>query len=64
MMLGADQRYRVLTDYFGTPQKKFEEQAQAEKEEWARRSQNVSGLAQRIPQAGLIPRRSVPILDL
>jgi hypothetical protein len=44
------QQYRVLADYFGTQQKKFEEQAQTEKEEWARRSQNVSGLAAKYPR--------------
>jgi|ERR1700728_2148741 len=44
------QQYRVLADYFGTQQKKFEEQARSEKEEWDRRSQNVSGPAAKYPR--------------
>jgi hypothetical protein len=44
------QQYRLLADYFGTQQKKFAEQTRTEKEEWARRSQNVSGLAAKYPR--------------
>lgn len=45
----ADQ-YRALADYFRSQQQHLELQAQAEKEEWQRRSQNVSGPAAKYPR--------------
>jgi hypothetical protein len=45
----ADQ-YRTLADYFRSQQQHIELQAQAEKEEWQRRSQNVSGPAAKYPR--------------
>lgn len=43
-------QYRALADYFRAQQQHFEFQAQAEKEEWERRSQNVSGPAAKYPR--------------
>jgi hypothetical protein len=44
------QEYQVLAGYFRSRQQKFEQQAQAEKEEWQRRSQNVTGPAAKWPR--------------
>jgi hypothetical protein len=44
------QQYRVLADYFSTQQRRFEQQAVAEKQEWERRSQSTYGLAAKYPR--------------
>jgi len=44
------QQYHVLAGYFRAQQQKFEREAQSEKQEWDRRSQNTSGLAQKYPR--------------
>lgn len=52
MVRGAHtaQQYRALAGYFSARQKKFEEQASSEKQEWERRSQNVTGPAAKYPR--------------
>ena len=44
------QQYRALADYFRGQQQKFDQEAQSEKKEWERRSQNTTGLAQKYPR--------------
>jgi hypothetical protein len=44
------EQYHALADYFRSQQQRLELQAQAEKEEWQRRSQNVSGPAAKYPR--------------
>src|SRR5580692_7686337 len=44
------QQYRTLADYFKSQQQKYEQQAQSEKQEWDRRSQNVTGPAAKYPR--------------
>jgi hypothetical protein len=43
-------QYHALADYFRSQQQHLERQAQAEKEEWQRRSQNTSSLAAKYPR--------------
>lgn len=43
-------QYQALSAYFSDRQKWFEEQAQSEKLEWERRSQNTSGVAAKYPR--------------
>ncbi len=45
----ADQ-YRTLAAYFRSQQQHFEREAQVEKAEWQRRSENVSGPAAKYPR--------------
>jgi len=45
----ADQ-YRALASYFRAQQSKFQAQAQSEKQEWERRSQNVAGPSAKYPR--------------
>jgi hypothetical protein len=42
--------YRAIADYFRARQKAFDNEAQAEKVEWQRRSQNVMGPAAKYPR--------------
>jgi hypothetical protein len=42
--------YKTLADYYRTQQQGFEQQAQTEKQEWERRSQNVTGPAAKYPR--------------
>jgi hypothetical protein len=44
------QQYRTLADYFRGQQRKFDQEARSEKQEWERRSQNTTGLAQKYPR--------------
>jgi hypothetical protein len=46
----TDQQYKVLASYFRSQQQTFERQAQAEKVEWDRRSQNVTGAVAKYPR--------------
>jgi hypothetical protein len=52
MVRGAHtaQQYHILAGYFRAQQQKFESEAQSEKQEWERRSQNTTGLAQKYPR--------------
>ena len=52
MLRGAHsaQDYRALAEYFSVQQKKFEQKALVEKQEWERRSQNVTGPAAKYPR--------------
>jgi hypothetical protein len=43
-------QYRVLAGYFRRQQQHFDQQAEAEKAEWIRRSANVSGPAAKYPR--------------
>ena len=43
-------QYQALSAYFSDRQKWFEQQAQSEKEEWERRSQNTMGPAAKYPR--------------
>jgi hypothetical protein len=43
-------QYRVLAGYFRAQQRRFEQQAEVEREEWIRRSANVSGPAAKYPR--------------
>jgi hypothetical protein len=43
-------QYHVLAGYFRAQQKHFEQQAEVEREEWIRRSANVSGPAAKYPR--------------
>jgi hypothetical protein len=43
-------QYQALAGYFRAQQKHFEQQAEVEKEEWIRRSANVSGPAAKYPR--------------
>ncbi len=44
------QQYQALASYYRSRQRDFEEQAKSEKQEWDRRSQNVSGPAAKYPR--------------
>lgn len=44
------QQYQTLATYFRSRQQVMEQQAQAEKTEWNRRSQNTAGIAQKYPR--------------
>jgi len=44
------EQYHALAAYFKSRQTQFEQQAQSEKQEWERRSQNVSGPAAKYPR--------------
>jgi hypothetical protein len=44
------QQYQALAAYFRAQQGSYEQQAQSEKQEWERRSQNVYGLAAKYPR--------------
>jgi hypothetical protein len=44
------QQYQTLAAYFKAEQQAYERQAQSEKAEWERRSQNVTGLAAKYPR--------------
>lgn len=46
----TEQQYKELASYFRSRQQTFEQQAQVEKREWARRSQNVTSLAAKYPR--------------
>ena len=46
----TEEQYKVLATYFRSQQQTFEQQAQAEKVEWDRRSQNVTGPAAKYPR--------------
>jgi hypothetical protein len=46
----TEQQYKILASYFRSQQQTFEQQAQAEKVEWDRRSQNVTGPAAKYPR--------------
>lgn len=46
----TEQQYRVLASYYRSQQQAFAQQAQAEKVEWDRRSQNVIGPAAKYPR--------------
>jgi hypothetical protein len=52
MLRGAHsaQDYRALAEYFSAQQKKFEQKALVEKQEWERRSYNVTGTAAKYPR--------------
>jgi hypothetical protein len=43
-------QYRALAKYFRAQQIKFQQQAQAEKAEWERRSENVTSIAAKYPR--------------
>jgi hypothetical protein len=44
------QQYHEIATYFESRQQSFEQQAQSEKLEWKRRSQNVTGPAAKYPR--------------
>jgi hypothetical protein len=46
----SSEQYRALARYFRGQQTKYQQQAQEEKAEWERRSQNVTGLAAKYPR--------------
>ena len=46
----TEQQYKELASYFRFRQQTFEQQAQVEKLEWERRSQNVTSLAAKYPR--------------
>jgi cell shape-determining protein MreC len=46
----TDSQYQALASYFRSRQENFEQKAQAEKAEWERRSQNVTGAAAKYPR--------------
>jgi hypothetical protein len=46
----TEQQYKVLASYYRSQQQAFEQQAQAERVEWIRRSQNVTSLAAKYPR--------------
>lgn len=46
----TDQQYKELASYFRSRQQAFEQQAQAEKLEWARQGQTVTGSAAKYPR--------------
>lgn len=52
MVRGAHtaEQYHALAGYFRAQQQKFEREAKSEKQEWERRSQNTTGLAQKYPR--------------
>jgi hypothetical protein len=46
----TSEQYRVLANYFHLRQQYFEQQAKSEKQEWERRSQNTSSIAEKYPR--------------
>lgn len=46
----SSEQYRALAKYFRAQQTKYQRQAQEEKAEWERRSQNVTGPAAKYPR--------------
>ena len=46
----TDQQYKELASYFRSRQDGYEQQAQAEKLEWIRRSQNATSVAAKYPR--------------
>lgn len=44
------EQYQTLATYFRSRQQNFEQQAQVEKAEWERRSQNVTGILAKYPR--------------
>ena len=46
----TDQQYKELASYFRSRQEAYEQQAQAEKLEWERRSQDVTSMAAKYPR--------------
>ena len=44
------EQYKTLASYFRARQQAFEQQAQSEKAEWDRRSQNTTGISQKYPR--------------
>ena len=46
----TSRQYRDIASYFRARQQSFEQQAQSEKAEWERRSQNVTGPAAKYPR--------------
>lgn len=44
------EQYQTLAAYFRSRQQNFEQQAQVEKAEWERRSQNVTGILAKYPR--------------
>jgi hypothetical protein len=46
----SSEQYRSLARYFRAQQTKYQQQAQEEKAEWERRSQNVTGAAAKYPR--------------
>jgi hypothetical protein len=44
------EQYQTLVSYFRSRQQDFEQKAEAEKAEWVRRSQNVTGPQQKYPR--------------
>jgi hypothetical protein len=46
----TDQQYNELASYFRSRQQGYEQQAQAEKHEWAQRSQDVTSVAAKYPR--------------
>jgi len=46
----TDQQYKELASYFRSRQQVYQQQAQAEKLEWIRRSQNVISVAAKYPR--------------
>ena len=46
----TEQQYKELASYFRSRQQAFEQQAQVEKVEWSRRSQNVTSMAAKYPR--------------
>lgn len=43
-------QYQTVADFYGSLQKKFQKEADEEKQEWIRRSQNVMGPAAKYPR--------------
>jgi hypothetical protein len=43
-------QYRVVASYYGEQQKSYLQQAEEEKQEWIRRSQNIVGIAAKYPR--------------
>jgi hypothetical protein len=46
----STEQYQAMASYFRSRQQDFEQKAQAEKAEWERRSQNVTGPAEKYPR--------------
>ena len=57
------EQYRMLASYFKARQTSFEAQAQAEKQEWERLSQNTTGNS-KVPQASRLIKKPVSVLHL
>ena len=46
----STQQYQALATYYRSQQQAMEQKAQAEKQEWERRSQNTTGISQKYPR--------------